>query len=336
MRLDIVQKTPSDAYLVMLWALLTEAKRMSPRGIPTKEIRSASVTIENPRAGFIVSKSRALNPFFASAELAWILAGSNDLTFIERFNKTWRKFSDDGLTLHGAYGFRMKRQLDHIVQLFEEDPYTRQGVISIWNESDRASVKTKDRPCNTQLQFYRDFQGRLGLIVTVRSQDIVYGFPYDTFVWTMLQKMVAMSLNWAVGKYRVNFGSLHIYEMHESWGYDMIEQKDFQGIDVPVFDLDISRGIAGHLVERFTKAFHDGPETLPEDLKYLPENKLRDLDLTYLPLVIKALEVSTGIKDPQAYTFLSQTIWGTAVDAWQHRGTHQRPSVATPEEAEAR
>ena len=51
--------------------------------------------------------SRAINPAFAIAEVIWILAGSDDLSFPAFWNPRMRRFSDDGLTLCGAYGYRI-------------------------------------------------------------------------------------------------------------------------------------------------------------------------------------------------------------------------------------
>ncbi len=41
------------------------------------------------------------------AELLWILRGSNSVSEISHYNKNWANFSDDGVTLNGAYGRRI-------------------------------------------------------------------------------------------------------------------------------------------------------------------------------------------------------------------------------------
>lgn len=331
MRVDFVSENVQNAYYAMLSCLLSDGYPLAPRGQATREIRACSLTIVEPSSGLLVSQSRGLNPYFASGELAWILAGSNRLAFIRRFNERWAAFSDDGETLHGAYGARMQTQLDHLVSVLANDPSSRQAVISIWNEKDRGSVVSKDKPCNTQLQFYQDHKGRLGLIATVRSQDIVFGFPYDTFNWTMIQKMVAKSLGWPVGEYRANFGSLHLYESHIDWTFDMLNARDFRSIDIPVYDLDTSRGMALRFVGDFTSSFESGENQYRNINEY--QKKLIDnsVDPAFVPAVLKALEALWGSPIPDAYTFLSDNSWGPAVHAWEHRTKRQRPTVKIPE-----
>lgn len=50
------------------------------------------------------------------------------------------------------------------------------------------------------------------MIVTMRSNDAFMGLPHDVFCFTMLQEIVARSLNREVGAYRQFTGSMHLYE----------------------------------------------------------------------------------------------------------------------------
>ena len=53
-----------------------------------------------------------------------MLAGHNDLDSLQLFPFMVR-FSDDGMTLHGAYGQRWFDQLDAAYELLRENPSTR-------------------------------------------------------------------------------------------------------------------------------------------------------------------------------------------------------------------
>ena len=54
--------------------------------------------------------------------------------------------------------------------------------------------------------------GKLHLIVYMRSNDVIWGLPHDVFCFTMLQEIVARELEADLGLYRHMVGSLHLYE----------------------------------------------------------------------------------------------------------------------------
>jgi len=48
----------------------------------------------------------------------------------------------------------------------------------------------------------------------MRSNDVVWGLPYDVFLFTMLQEMLAQTLDLELGSYIHVAGSFHLYERH--------------------------------------------------------------------------------------------------------------------------
>src|ERR1035441_9362085 len=59
-----------------------------------------------PLERVLYSATRDANPFFHAMEAIWMLAGRNDLKWPMQFNKNFGAYSDDGVTLRGAYGYR--------------------------------------------------------------------------------------------------------------------------------------------------------------------------------------------------------------------------------------
>jgi thymidylate synthase len=49
------------------------------------------------------------------------------------------------------------------------------------------------------------------MFATMRSNDAYLGLPHDVFAFTMLQEIIARSLNVEVGGYKHAIGSLHLY-----------------------------------------------------------------------------------------------------------------------------
>jgi thymidylate synthase len=79
--------------------------------------------------------------------------------------------------------------------------------------------ETKDIPCTLNLQFLlRD--NKLNMIVNMRSNDIIWGLPYDLFVFTNMQEVVANTLGVELGWYLHRPGSLHLYKKH----YDLFKE----------------------------------------------------------------------------------------------------------------
>jgi thymidylate synthase len=65
--------------------------------------------------------------------------------------------------------------------------------------------------------------GKLEAITTMRSNDVILGLPYDIFLFTMLQEMMAVELELELGVYHHIVGSLHIYESDLDWSKEIVE-----------------------------------------------------------------------------------------------------------------
>ncbi len=162
--------------------------------------------------------AREINPWFALAEASWILCGRQDLAPLQAHISRIRDYSDDGDTLNGAYGFRMRTkygldQLGAAIALLRRDPTSRRAVVQLWGVEDLSS-SSKDLPCNTA--FYLKIRDeRLCMSVTNRSNDLYLGLPYDVFVLSVVQNYVASALGLTVGEYVHFSDSLHVYARNE-------------------------------------------------------------------------------------------------------------------------
>jgi len=153
--------------------------------------------------------------FSCLGECLWYLARSRDLKFISYYLKNYKKYSDDGRTLYGAYGPRLfnmrdQNQVENIIRLLKRKPASRQAVIQLFDAKDIAR-KSKDVPCTCTLQFLVR-GGRLLMFTNMRSNDAFIGLPHDIFAFTMLQEIVARALKLELGPYSHAVGSLHLYK----------------------------------------------------------------------------------------------------------------------------
>ena len=190
------------------------SKEAIPRGMKIKEALGVSFSILNPRDRITNNSIRKMRLEFAFGEFFWYLRGSERLDVIEYYSKMYPRFSDDKVTVNGAYGPRIfggeNTQWERVKQLLRNDPDTRQAIISIYQPRD-LFLSSADIPCTCVLQYFIR-GGKLNAITYMRSNDIYLGMPYDIFSFTMLQEMLAVELNVDLGVYTHMVGSLHIYE----------------------------------------------------------------------------------------------------------------------------
>lgn len=170
-----------------------------------------------PRNRVIESATRKCNPFLHLFESLWMLAGREDISFITQFAENFKNYSDDGLTMNGAYGYRWKTyfgydQLESVIDVLRKDPGTRRAVMSMWDPvKDLRNTQSKDLPCNLQVLF--DIQsGHLNMTVTNRSNDMVWGaYGANVVHFSFLMEYVANRLGLEMGRYYQMSNNFHVY-----------------------------------------------------------------------------------------------------------------------------
>lgn len=227
-------KNVNEAFLYYI-EQLQSASESRPRGMKIKECLGVSFSIENPRDRITNNHIRQMSLSFAFGEFLWYLRGSDKLDIIEYYSKMYPKFSDDKVTVNGAYGARIFRgelsQWDQVKKLLMRDPDSRQAIISIYEPRD-LFLSSLDIPCTCVLQYFIR-NGHLNCITYMRSNDIYLGMPYDIFSFTMLQEMLAVELNVELGSYTHMVGSLHIYEKNFNVFDGLSTEKNFTCENMP-------------------------------------------------------------------------------------------------------
>ena len=93
--------------------------------------------------------------------------------------------------------------------MLKDNPETRQAAISIYDGKE-ISDYTHDTPCTYAVQF-TIVNNKLAMCVTMRSNDLWYGFCNDQYCFSELQKYVAEQLNIPVGVYYHFAHNMHLY-----------------------------------------------------------------------------------------------------------------------------
>jgi thymidylate synthase len=180
------------------------------------ELINANLILTNPTANTMCDGARGMSLKYAIAELLWYNSTNPSVKSIEPYSKFWKNISDDGKTVNSNYGYCIRKkfgfdQWEMCKQLLSNDSLSRQAVMHIKEARDIVKNPTKDLNCTIALQFFVR-NNKLDLIVTMRSNDVWLGLPYDLFNFTCMQMQMAMELGIEVGTYYHNAGSLHMYE----------------------------------------------------------------------------------------------------------------------------
>lgn len=174
-------------------------------------------TFRKPSQRVLADPLRDANPFFHLMEALWMLAGRNDVAFPAYFAANLAQFSDNGETLHGAYGYRWRQyfgvdQLKKLIEHMRATPNTRRAVLTMWSPDDMAwADKGKDVPCNTQV-YFDGRHGKLNMTVCCRSNDVIWGaYGANVVHFSVMQEYMAAALGWELGEYRQISNNYHIY-----------------------------------------------------------------------------------------------------------------------------
>lgn len=209
------------------------------------------------------SPSRNANPAFHLMEALWMLAGRNDVRWLDQFvgdfSKRFGEQTPQGTYQHGAYGFRWRKhfdlegggerpldQLDVTVALLKKNHFDRRVVIAMWDPMADLNVDKKDIPCNTHIYprirkvvddliypspgMSVETEHRvLDLTVCCRSNDAIWGAHGANAVhFSVLQEYLAARIGVEVGTLYQMSNNYHAYrgEYDKIWPKMRGEQLD--------------------------------------------------------------------------------------------------------------
>jgi thymidylate synthase len=93
--------------------------------------------------------------------------------------------------------------------MLRRNPNTRQATISIYDGKEMDQYKY-DTPCTYAIQF-TVVNDKLNMCITMRSNDLWYGFCNDQYCFAKLQELVAEETDYELGSYYHFAHNLHLY-----------------------------------------------------------------------------------------------------------------------------
>lgn len=226
----------------------------SPRGMEVRELISPTIRVLDPTNRFIRSPARSTPMRYIGGEFLWYFGQRVDVEFISKYSAFWGQLKNvheagAGLVQQGevnsSYGYlamkvrdavwdgRKVSQWEWALRSILKDPDTRQAIVHI-NRTGHQQDWIRDFPCTMHLHFLlRD--GKLNMIVGMRSNDQIMGLQFDFpmfsfFQETMVNHLNALGVDCQIGHLTLTASSSHIYQKN----YEMVEKMLEDGITVGI------------------------------------------------------------------------------------------------------
>ena len=207
-KVDTAAEAIVDAYHMIKF----HGSEVTVRGMKTKELEDVTFEFSSPHFCWTYGLRKSMKHVIGVAEAMQLIGAFSDPVRMCEIAPNMKAFLDGGI-FKGAYGIRAGAQIDKIVELLKNDPETRQAVITLRDPYRDLFEKSKDVPCTIAMSF-RIRNGKLNMTTHMRSNDLVWGFPYDVIQFCLLQMTIAKELGIENGTYTHHADSLHIYERH--------------------------------------------------------------------------------------------------------------------------
>ena len=192
--------------------------KISKHGIrfaDTKALFNVGFTLMRPEQRIITDEKRNWKLNYAEAEWQWYLSGDRNIKKLGEIYGTvpmiWQRMADDEGNVNSNYGYQWQRndQIGYVIDKLKKDMFTRHACISIYDGKEHDKFAT-DTPCTYAIQF-TNVNNYLNMCVTMRSNDLWYGFCNDQYQFSKLQELICKETKLDMGTYYHFAHNLHIY-----------------------------------------------------------------------------------------------------------------------------
>jgi thymidylate synthase len=182
-------------------------------------------------------------------EVLWFYVHrTSDTTYLDENNvKIWRPWTRKKGNIGLAYGHQLGKkvrtgkfkkyffglfkkyekmnQVEKLIYDLKNNPASRRHVISLWSIEDAWDMALQ--PCVWNNQWLVK-EGKLHLIVGIRSNDTAVGQPFNVFQYYVLQRMISQITGIEMGTLTFNINDCHIYERHIDLLQEQVSREPFE------------------------------------------------------------------------------------------------------------
>ncbi|MGI6612460.1 MAG: thymidylate synthase [Candidatus Nanosyncoccaceae bacterium] len=232
----VLQKKRTKAGKVNIPTHVSQVKKPTTTYSLPHQVLTFDLTKEFP---ILTTKQVAFKS--AILEMLWIYqAQSNEVDWLkERGVSIWDEWriGDDGFymgkefgreyagTIGTAYGWIVKRYqlIQSLIETLKTNPANRRMVLSLWQNEWLETAALPSCVWNTQWNVSR---GRLNIMVTVRSNDVPLGMPFNVTQYAVLCHLIAQVTDLKAGQMTYVINDAHIYENQIDGIKEQIQRRD--------------------------------------------------------------------------------------------------------------
>ena len=157
----------------------------------------------------------------------WYLSGDPSVKNIGKFAKIWLDIQDENGNVESNYGtYLMGTQWLWVLKELKKDKDSRRCTMVVHQPMHKHKNQA-DLPCTQYIQFFIR-NNKLHMGVSMRSNDVIYGYCNDVFTFTLFQQLMLNDLraiypDLELGNYHHFAGSMHIYERHYEMAKNILD-----------------------------------------------------------------------------------------------------------------
>lgn len=148
-------------------------------------------------------------PYGHSEEAKQRMMNERDLGPVYGFQ--WRNYNADYKNWDTDYAGQGVDQLKKLVETLKKDPSSRRMIVMAWNPLQMHKMALP--PCHYGFQV-TVINGRLNLMWSQRSVDVMLGLPFNIASYALLLHLLAKEAGLKEGKLIGFLGDVHIYSTH--------------------------------------------------------------------------------------------------------------------------
>lgn len=245
-----------DEYFKVLNRVAAQGIQRSPRRLKTRDLGVTTIVVHDLMQPVLpLHTGRKIGKAVAALEALQIIGGVSKPEPLLKAAPQFANYMEPGndnqpAYFHGAYGLRVRGQLEAAINKLREDRDTRQAVITIWDPELDNQPGKRDYPCTVAIGL-STVDNQLDMNVLMRSNDAWLGLPNDVFVFTQLQWTIAHVLEMPAGKYTHTAWSLHLYE-HDLEKIDRVgaaTKHEYQPLGLMCSTYSVAKRVANMLLD---------------------------------------------------------------------------------------
>jgi thymidylate synthase len=204
-------------YALLLEEILTSGTKKQTRNGETTSLFGMSVVLDNLEDYFPLIQGRRMYPKGVFGEFAAMVRGPKCKEDFTKWGcNFWEKWCKEDGSINVDYGnswfdFEGFDQVAALKESLANNPNDRRMIISGWRPH---RLHELDLPCcHYSYQFYVA-NGKLSMVWTQRSVDMMVGLPSDFILAALMVITLAKEFNLRPGKIKLDLGDCHIYKEH--------------------------------------------------------------------------------------------------------------------------